>query len=112
MSETTRPPGRTIIVQSPKSELVIKPSHLSSETLLNDALGILASEITILKKQSNAGKGLDLAQARVLTGYIKSLTDILKEQRERESETDLANMSDSELLQMVEQLRKNKEQPK
>lgn len=108
MSET---PRRTLVLQ-PKAELVMKPSHLNSETLLQDALSILASEITILKKQSNAGKGLDLAQARVLTGYIKSLTDILKEQRERDSDMDLASMTDSELLQLVETLRKNKEQPK
>jgi hypothetical protein len=112
MSETPRPPGRTLIVQPKKAELVLGPHDMSVETIFSDALSILANEITILRKQSNAGKGLDLAQARVLTGYIKSLTDIRKELREADSERDLANMTDSELLQLVEQLRKNKEAQK
>lgn len=110
MSETNNGSRRTLIVAPKKAELISGPGDYNSQVLLQDALSILQSEIVNMKAKVMKGQKLDLSEARVLTSYIKSLTDIMKEQRERESEMDLANMSDSELLQLVENLRKSKEQ--
>lgn len=109
MSET---PKRTIIVQPKKAELVLNQTgHHDAEHLMQDALGILSNEIVNLRQaQKSQPKGLDLSQARVLTGYIKSITDILKEQREREADPDeLANMSDEEIEALLQGMRKSRE---
>ena len=79
-------------------------------TLLGDALSVIASEILRFKHKSDQNKALDLAESRVLQGYIKSLTDLSRESRERENDMDLANASDEELLKTVEQIRQKKKE--
>jgi hypothetical protein len=74
-------------------------------TLLQDALSVLASEIVRFKAKTNKGESLKVDEARVLQGYIRSLVELSKEQREREDTSDWANLSDAELLALVDQLR-------
>jgi hypothetical protein len=82
--------------------------------MLDDALSVVNSEIIRFKYkvQTNPteNKGLTPNEARMLQGYIKSLVDLSKEARERADEMDLANMTDEELIDMVEILKKKKEQ--
>ena len=53
-------------------------------------------------------KGLNSSEARMLTGYIKSLVDLSKEARERSDEADLANMSDDEIKNLVNKMMDSK----
>jgi hypothetical protein len=75
------------------------------QTLVRDALSIVADEVMRFKKKSNSGKNLDLSESRVLQGYIKCLVELSKESRERADSQDLANLSNDELLKLVDQLR-------
>lgn len=90
-------------VNRPRSvEVVLEPLV---PTLLQDALSILSSEITRLKVKTAKNEPLKHEEAKVLQGYIRSLVELAKEQRERDDSSDLANLSDSELLTLVDQLR-------
>jgi hypothetical protein len=106
--DDTTPPTRRIIVpqkapQAKASALSIVPD---AATLLDDALSVVATEVIKFKRKSmDPMKALDLSEARVLQGYIKSLVELCKEQREREEAMDLANKSDEEIVALVEKLR-------
>lgn len=111
MSEQERAPKRIIPMNAPQhrihdANIVVTPSI---STLLEDALSVISSEILRFKHKSGQGKALDLAESRVLQGYIKSLTELAKESREREDDMDLANATDEELLKLVEQMKSKKE---
>lgn len=75
-------------------------------TLVRDALSIIADEIYRFKKTSNSNKPLSLSESRVLQGYIKCLVDLSKEQREAHDGQDLANISNDELLKLIDKLKK------
>jgi hypothetical protein len=70
-------------------------------TLLTDALSIYQSEIIKFKTKVNSGRNLDLSEARVLQGYVKSLVEAAREMRERDDDENKSNskMSDEELLE-------------
>jgi hypothetical protein len=72
------------------------------DAMTEDALRVLSQELTRYKVKSLNGTGLDEKEARTLQGYIRSLMDIRKEEREAEK-TDAAldmfkNMSHEEVL--------------
>mgnify|MGYP007089350589 CR=1 FL=1 len=80
-------------------------------TALDDALGIIVTEIVKYRHKVNRGSSLNIQEARVLQGYIKSLVELSKESRERENNADLANLSDEELANLVTtMLKKNKQE--
>lgn len=70
-------------------------------TLLTDALSVYQTEIIKFKNKVNSGKHLDLSEARVLQGYVKSLVEAAREMRERDNEETEAGskMTDEELLE-------------
>jgi hypothetical protein len=69
-------------------------------TLLTDALSVYQTEIIKFKNKVNSGRGLDLSEARVLQGYVKSLVDAAREMRERDNDdSGESKMSDEELLE-------------
>jgi hypothetical protein len=107
MSEENR--ARRILVPKPSqiSKPVLAPSV---QDLLDDALSVVSYEITRLKQKvmKDPVKGLDLKESKILQGYVKSLVDLSKEERERSNDADLANMSDEELLQLMENLRQRR----
>lgn len=84
------------------SDLVVRPSV---PHLIDDALSIISTEILQFKNIVNRGKSLDLKQAKVLQGYIRALVELSEEARKRDDETDLSNMSDEDLIKMVETLK-------
>lgn len=110
MSENKNAPKRIIPMNTPakkvEANLVIEPSV---PALLNDALSVISTEILRFKMKTSTGKPLDLAEARVLQGYIKSLTDLSREARERDDNTDLTNITDEELFKLIEQMKSRKE---
>lgn len=107
MSDSEVKPNRRLIVPQKPAQVRAVTIDLVPDVnkLIDDALGVVAMEIHNFKGKVQSGKSLDLSEARVLQGYIKSLTDMSKEMRERESAADLANLTDNELLAYVEKVR-------
>ena len=105
MSDINNKARRIIPNQSrtvPSTSTIIKPSV---ENIIQDAVDIVTNEIMKMKVKSLQGSSLNLNEARVLQGYIKSLVDLSKEMRDSRDSEDLANLSDSELLKLIEQLK-------
>lgn len=77
------------------------PATPSVDTLTGDALSIIELELVKFKAQVKTGKSLDLKQGRLLNGYVKSLTELSREDRERNKGTDLSNIPTAELLKIL-----------
>ena len=83
------------------SQAVLEPSV---QNLLNDALGVIATEITKFRYKVNKGNTLTLQEARVLQGYIKSLVDLSREKRDAFDNQDLANLDNEEIAALIQRL--------
>lgn len=106
--------GRRIYVGKPiarRSQIAKPVLSQSAQDMLDDAMSIISYEMVRLKQKvmKDPMKGLDGKDAKILQGYIKSLVDLLREERERTDSADYANMSDEELLALFENLKKKKE---
>lgn len=73
----------------------------SVDSMIADSLDILQMEITKFKTKVVQGRSLDSREAKTLQGYLKSLVDLSREDRERASERDLADLSTEELLALL-----------
>lgn len=71
------------------------------QDLLNDALEIVQMEITKIRTKVRRGQSLDSRETKMLQGYIKSLVELSKEDRERMRDLDLSDLSDEELLALA-----------
>ena len=74
------------------------------EDLINDAISVIAIEISRYSGRVQKGITLTLAESRIVQGYIKALCELSKERREQESHQDLSNMNDEQLLSLVQKL--------
>ena len=93
MSDTTR---RIISLENTK---VVKVPEV--DNLIADALGIISMELVKLHTKVKKGSSLTAEEGRLLNGYIKSLTELSKENRERDKGNDLSNLSVEELLALL-----------
>lgn len=78
------------------------------DKMTDDALKILSQELTRFKVKSLKNLGLDEKEARILQGYIRSLMEIRREEREAEK-TEAAldafkNMTNEQLLEEAAKL--------
>jgi len=76
----------------------------SIETLMNDALSIIGSELASYKRKTKSGITLELKEARSVQGYMDTLIKLSKENREQIRAEDLSNLSDEELKQLATKL--------
>lgn len=104
MSEDVPNRRKIIVPSAPKSAHAVSIIEPGIDQLLDDALSIVQAEIIAYKAKTNKGQRLDLQESRVVQGYIKSLCEIKKEQARAADERDLANLTDEELLQLVQKL--------
>lgn len=74
----------------------------SVESMINDALNTIQTEILRYKTKVARGQALNPTEAKVMQGYIKALVDLSKEDRERAREADLSELSTEELLQLLQ----------
>lgn len=68
--------------------------------IISKVVATLGYEINRLYVRSSQFP-LDDKEARKLQGYIKSLAELSKEQREREKAADLSNLSEDELFEIA-----------
>ena len=74
----------------------------SLERLVSDGLSIIGSELARYRRKTSKGITLDLKEARVVTSYIEALTKMSKEAREAAKPSLLGEMTDEELLKLVQ----------
>lgn len=70
----------------------------SVDALMADALQVVQLEITKFKTKVVQGRSLDSREAKTLQGYIKSLVELSREDRERLKNEDLSQLTTEELL--------------
>lgn len=109
MSEN-RPTKRILVQPAPKTQPTLV-SKADASRIMDDLLSIIETEVIKYKHITSNGKSLDLKQARVLQGYAKCLSDLLKEQREREDDQKWDDLSDDEILALVDSMREKKQLP-
>lgn len=73
----------------------------SVDSMMADALSVIQLEITKYKTKVAQGRSLDSREAKTLQGYIKSLVELSREDRERLKEQDLSALSTEELLALL-----------
>ena len=99
-------PKRKIVLpkkknQVVKDDVVVVPTLNS---LMNDALSIIGSELAAYRSKTARGVTLDLKEARVIANYMDTLTRASKESREQARAEDLADLTNEELLQLASQI--------
>jgi hypothetical protein len=65
------------------------------------ALQTIEVEINKFKTKVMRGSSLDSREAKTLQGYVKSLIELSREDRERLKHEDLSNLSTEELLSLL-----------
>lgn len=95
------------IILPPKSrdvEVVSGDVHQSTDVLIADAKMIVAAELACYRQKVSGGIMLGLKEARVVQGYLESLTKLQREEREQSRATDLSNLSNEELITLMSKL--------
>ena len=94
---STKPVRR--LVSADQAQVVNGPDV---ERLISDAYSIIELELVKFKTTVKSGRSLDAEQGRLLNGYIRSLTELSKEQRDRDKGTDLSNLSLEEIIALLQ----------
>lgn len=106
MTEPKKPAKRRIVM--PKKTNQVDPADPvvvpTLNSLMNDALAIIGSELAQYRSKTKRGVTLDLKEARVIANYMDTLTRASKESREQARAEDLADLTNEELLQLAAQL--------
>lgn len=72
------------------------------ENVMNDAISILAKEVAELKNRLNRpGVAMSAEESTKLSKIVKSLVDISREERARESVDDLSNLTNEQLIELA-----------
>ena len=100
LNSTTRRerPKRRIV---PSSVKVSKAPQLN--TLINDALSIIGSQLSQYRVKADKGLTLDLKEARAIQGYMDSLVKMSKEAREAQKPEHLEHLTDEELMLIAQE---------
>lgn len=91
-------PKRRIV---PSNVKVSKAPELN--TIINDALSIIGSELASYSNKTKRGVMLDLKEARIVSSYMDSLVKMSKEAREAQKPEQLEHLSDEQLLAIASQ---------
>jgi len=92
---------KIIPIRKDQLDVTIIPSK---EALMSEALSIIGNDLAKYNAKTKRGVTLDMKEARIVQGYIDSLTKLSKEDRESARAEDLSNLSNEELLQLATQL--------
>lgn len=99
---------RRIKVDPSKRKEIKEIAIPTLDSLIANGLSIIGSELDKYQSKVQRGITLDLKEARVIQGYLETMTKLSKEAREAARAQDLADLSDEELVQLAAQLSKTK----
>jgi hypothetical protein len=105
--------------QLPKRRIIVPQLHTYStgtitiaptpHALLQDAMSVISAEIIKLKfKSGQDNKPLNQHDAKTLQGYVRSLTELAREQRAEDAAMNLDELSDEDLLALTTNLQQKK----
>lgn len=102
-----RKPWKVIVPLQKSGDGVVRVDRVKTTAgMLDRALGIIDDQLIKIGLKAHAAI-LDEKEARVLQGYVKSLVELSKEEREREKNDNTADelkkLSDAELLELAQQ---------
>ncbi len=100
LDNTTRREKKRHIVVPPNVKVSRAPQLLA---LIDDAFSIIGAELTRYKSKTTKGMALDAKEARIVQGYVDSLTKMHREARESQKPEQLQHLSDEELLELAKQ---------
>lgn len=98
-------------MDSSKKTIITRPAQIiraaattpSTVSMLDDALAIIGQQIEMFRVKSGQSVVLNEKEARILQGYVKSLVDLSKEERERDKLDDqLKGLTDEQLIEMAQ----------
>lgn len=103
---------RRFITPSIKSatEVGVQINDISPESVLKDALNTAAIEVARYRVRVGKGDVLGLQEARIVQGWIRAMTDLMKELREAEKADALKDMTNEELRAIAKRLIKEDEE--
>jgi len=107
----SKDPKRRIVVDGDRPKAV--PKALNLESLLSDAMTIIANELSSYRAKTDRGIYLDLKEARAVQGYMTSLAQMHKaatESAEKQRKELLEHLSDKELLEVAQKQLKDDEE--
>lgn len=90
--------------KSREVEVISGDVYQSTDILIADAKMIVAAELACYRQKVSGGIMLGLKEARVVQGYLESLTKLQREEREQSRATDLSNLSNDELVALMSKL--------
>lgn len=97
-------PKRTIV----RTEVAIPVvSESNMDPIINSALETIAIELDRYHKKATKDKSLDLKEARVVQGYLRTLVE-LKRQKQQQDPTDFTKLKDDEILKIMGALAKSR----
>ncbi len=107
--EDAKKPQRRLILPEKKTKVDLQISNLatSPETVVRDGLEIAAMELARYRAQVGKGQPMDASSARIVQGWIKSMTDLMKEHREQERAANFEKFSDEELALLAKKVLQN-----
>lgn len=94
----------------PKPSLISAPRQVvmrerTTNSAINDALGIISSQLDLLKVKASFGAGLEDVEVKNLRTYVQSLTDLRRDERDQEKHDNISdttgNMTNAELVKML-----------
>ena len=98
--------SKRIIIDSKKNQVKAEKVTImpTVDSLVDDALQIIAADLAYYRSKTSRGANLDLKEARVINNYADSLVKLKREMREASKADDFSNLSDAELLAIVNKL--------
>lgn len=101
-SDSEKPFKRKVL----KSETTTISQPIKLETIINNGLAIIGSELANYRAKVDRGVMLSTREARIVQVYVDSLLKAARESREQARAEDLSNLSNEELLDLANQLLK------
>lgn len=100
LDNTTRREKKRRLVAPPNVKVSRAPQLLA---LIDDAFSIIGAELQRYKSKTTKGMSLDAKEARIVQGYVDSLTKMHREARESQKPEQLQHLSDEELLALAKE---------
>lgn len=98
------------LLEKPKRDIDLSKALLAPEVdeMFGDAMTVLSNEIEYYKDKTLRGNRLSNEESGIMTRYIKAMVDLSKEAREIVKSKKLDEMTDEQLLDLVDKFVKSK----
>lgn len=93
---------RPAVLNAPRTVVM---RERTTNSAINDALGIIGAQLDLLKVKASFGAGLEDAEVKNLRIFVQSLTDLRRDEREQDKHDKVdetsGNMTNAELVKIL-----------